>query len=183
MQVTDTAIADVKILVPRRFGDERGYFCETWNRRALSDLGFDLDFVQDNHSLSTQAGVVRGLHFQTPPFAQDKLVRVSRGSVIDVAVDVRRSSPTFGRHVAVELSADNGRQLLIPIGFAHGFVTLEPDTEVQYKVTSYYAPDHDAGVIFSDQQLAIDWGIDPADAIVSAKDAALPALRDAELFD
>ncbi|MHC4994417.1 MAG: dTDP-4-dehydrorhamnose 3,5-epimerase [Planctomycetota bacterium] len=184
MEVIETAIPDVKIIVPQRFGDHRGFFSETYNARKMSEAGIGLDFVQDNHSLSAQKGVVRGLHFQVPPFAQDKLVRVSRGAVIDVAVDIRRSSPTFGQHVAITLSADNWRQLLIPKGFAHGFVTLQPDTEVQYKVTADYAPDCDRGVMWNDPALAIDWGLHADDAILSEKDTALPLLEDCEdLFD
>jgi dTDP-4-dehydrorhamnose 3,5-epimerase len=124
---------------PKRFNDHRGFFSETFSRRALAAIGFDLEFVQENHSLSSQSGVVRGLHFQAPPHGQDKLVRVTRGRILDVAVDIRKGSPTFGRHVAVELSAENWRQLLVPKGFAHGFCTLEPDCEVVYKVTDYYA--------------------------------------------
>src|SRR5258705_75276 len=143
MEVTPTAIADVKRLKPKKFGDHRGFFSETYNKQTLAKAGITLDFVQDNHSLSAQRGVVRGLHFQLPPFGQDKLLRVVRGRVFDVAVDLRRSSPTFGKHVTAELSADNWTQILVPIGFAHGFVTLEENTEVIYKVTSYYAPTHD----------------------------------------
>jgi dTDP-4-dehydrorhamnose 3,5-epimerase len=132
------------------------------------------EFVQDNQSLSVEKGVVRGLHYQSPPFAQDKLVRVVRGRILDVAVDIRKGSPTYGDHVAVELSAENWRQLLAPIGFAHGFVTLEPNTEVVYKVTNYYAPDHDHGVLWSDPEIGVDWGVSPEAAIVSDKDRAQP---------
>lgn len=161
------------VVEPKKFGDHRGFFSETYNRARMAELGFDLEFVQDNHALSAQVGVVRGLHFQSPPFAQDKLVRVARGAILDVAVDIRRGSPTFGDHAAVELSAANWRQLLAPAGFAHGYVTLEPDTEVIYKVTAYYAPDHDHGVLWSDPDLGIDWGIGPEAAILSEKDRAL----------
>jgi len=178
LTIEDTAIPAVKIITTRRFGDERGFFTETWNRRRFAEAGIDLDFVQDNHSLSGPAGTVRGLHFQSPPFAQDKLVRVVRGRILDVAVDIRRSSPTYGRHVAVELSAENGRQLLVPVGFAHGFCTLAPDTEVIYKVTAYYAPEHDHGLAFDDPDLAIDWPVTRAAAILSPKDRAHPRLTD-----
>lgn len=178
LTIEDTAIPAVKIITTRRFGDERGFFTETWNRRRFAEAGIDLDFVQDNHSLSGPAGTVRGLHFQSPPFAQDKLVRVVRGRILDVAVDIRRSSPTYGRHVAVELSAENGRQLLVPVGFAHGFCTLEPETEVVYKVTAYYAPEHDHGLAFDDPDLAIDWPVARAAAILSGKDRTHPRLAE-----
>jgi len=178
LTIEDTAIPAVKIITTRRFGDERGFFTETWNRCRFAEAGIDLDFVQDNHSLSGPAGTVRGLHFQSPPFAQDKLVRVVRGRILDVAVDIRRSSPTYGRHVAVELSAGNGRQLLVPVGFAHGFCTLEPDTEVVYKVTAYYAPEHDHGLAFDDPDLAIDWPVARAAAILSDKDRTHPRLAE-----
>lgn len=176
LTIEDTAIPAVKIITTRRFGDERGFFTETWNRRRFAEAGIDLDFVQDNHSLSGPAGTVRGLHFQSPPFAQDKLVRVVHGRILDVAVDIRRSSPTYGQHVAVELSAENGRQLLVPVGFAHGFCTLEPDTEVVYKVTAYYVPEHDHGLAFDDPDLAIDWPVAREAAILSGKDRSHPRL-------
>lgn len=176
--VENSALPDVKIVTPRRFGDHRGFFCETWSRKAFAEAGIDLDFVQDNHSLSAAAGTLRGLHFQSPPAAQDKLVRCTRGRIRDVAVDIRRSSGTFGKHVAVELSAENGRQLLVPAGFAHGFVTLEPDTEVQYKVTAPYAPENDEGLAFDDPALGIDWGL-PAEALtLSDKDRRHPRLSE-----
>src|SRR6201996_3141249 len=146
MQVEETAIPAVKIVTPKKHGDARGFFSEVYNRSDWEKAGLGLTFVQDNHSFSATVGTLRGLHFQTPPFAQDKLVRCPRGRILDVAVDIRRSSPTFGRHVAVELSAENWRQLLVPVGFAHGFCTLEPDTEGLYKVTGYYAPAHDHGL-------------------------------------
>ncbi len=178
MEITDTAIPGVKILVPKKFGDQRGFFSETYNRQQLAKAGIDLTFVQDNHSLSAQRGVIRGLHFQVPPFAQDKLVRVIRGRIFDAAVDLRRSSPTFGKHVAVELSAENWKQMLVPIGFAHGFVTLEPNTEVLYKVTNYYSPAHDRGVLWNDPGLGIAWPIAPHEAILSDKDKAQPRFAD-----
>ncbi|MFN3644833.1 MAG: dTDP-4-dehydrorhamnose 3,5-epimerase [Gemmobacter sp.] len=173
-----TAIPDVRIVTPRRFGDDRGWFSETWSRRALAAQGIDVDFVQDNQSFSRPVGTLRGLHMQRPPHAQAKLVRVLRGRILDVAVDIRRASPTYGRWVAVELSAADGRQLFIPEGFLHGFVTREPETEVAYKCNAYYAPDCEGAVRWDDPDLAIDWGIAPGDAILSAKDAAAPAFRD-----
>ena len=184
MEIHQTAIPDVKLITPRKFGDHRGFFSETYNRKAMAEAGVDLDFVQDNHSLSGEKGVLRGLHFQTPPYAQDKLVRVTRGAILDVAVDLRRGSPTFGQHIAAEISAENWKQILVPIGFAHGFLTLEPDTEVVYKVTNYYAPDHDRGMLWNDPDLGIDWPIDPADVILSDKDKAQPRFADLpEAFD
>lgn len=180
MDVLETEIPEVKVLVPKRFGDSRGWFSETWNRRTLAQAGIDLEFVQDNHSLSVPAGTIRGLHFQTPPFAQDKLVRVLRGAILDVAVDLRRASTTFGRHVSVRLDASEGLQLLVPAGFAHGFATIEPDTEVFYKVTNYYSPEHDRGLLWNDPDLGIDWGIDPERVLLSDKDRRQPRLRDIE---
>ncbi|MBD3403840.1 dTDP-4-dehydrorhamnose 3,5-epimerase [candidate division GN15 bacterium] len=176
MQVIDTAIEDVKILIPRRHGDERGFFCETYNREAIARLGIECDWVQDNQAFSAERGVVRGLHFQLQPYAQDKLVRVSRGAILDVAVDIRPDSPTYGRHVAVELTADEGNQLLVPIGFAHGYCTLVPDTEVLYKVSNFYAPDYERSVLWNDPALAIPWPFGPADAILSEKDKNAPIL-------
>ncbi|MBO9476118.1 dTDP-4-dehydrorhamnose 3,5-epimerase [Shimia sp. R11_0] len=178
MHVEETAIAGLKVLTPRRFGDSRGFFSESWNKKTLSDHGIDLEFVQDNHSLSAKAGTVRGLHFQAPPHAQAKLVRCGRGALLDVAVDIRLNSPTYGRWFAVELSAQNGRQILIPAGFAHGFVTLVEDTEIIYKCTDYYAPDCDRSLRFDDPDLAIDWGLRREEAILSEKDAMAPALSD-----
>jgi dTDP-4-dehydrorhamnose 3,5-epimerase len=171
MVVRETALPGVRVIEPRRFGDARGFFSETWSRRALAEAGINLDFVQDNQSWSAQVGTVRGLHLQTPPFAQDKLVRVVRGRILDVAVDVRRGSPTYGGWVAEELSRDNGRQLLVPAGFLHGFATLEPDTDVVYKVSAYYAGANDVSVKWDDPDLAIAWGVDPSAAVVSDKDA------------
>ncbi|MDT8853530.1 dTDP-4-dehydrorhamnose 3,5-epimerase [Paracoccaceae bacterium Fryx2] len=172
MHIEQTALPGVLILQPRRFGDDRGFFSEVWSRATLQAHGIDIDFVQDNHSLSRAAGVVRGLHYQSPPHAQDKLVRVGAGAVLDVAVDVRRGSPTYGRWVGVELSAENGRQLLIPKGFLHGFVTRAPDTELLYKCSDVYAPGCDGAVRFDDPDLGIDWGIRADAAILSAKDRA-----------
>lgn len=179
LTVERCAIPEVMVIEPKRFGDSRGFFSETWSRRAFAEAtGLDAAFVQDNHSLSAERGVIRGLHFQTPPHAQGKLLRVTRGSIIDVAVDIRRGSPTFGRHVAVEISAENWRQLWVPPGFAHGFCTLEPDTEVQYKVTAYYAPDHDRGLAFDDPALGIAWPVEPAAAVLSDRDRRHPLLAD-----
>lgn len=178
MLVEISAIPEVKIITPKRLGDRRGFFSEVYARKAFAAAGIDLDFVQDNHSRSREVGTIRGLHFQAPPFAQVKLVRVTRGRILDVAVDLRRSSPTFGRHVAVELSEENWRQLLVPIGFAHGFCTLEPDTEVLYKVTNDYAPAHDFGVAFDDPTLAIAWPVETEKAILSDRDRRHPRLAD-----
>jgi dTDP-4-dehydrorhamnose 3,5-epimerase len=178
LSVEETAIPAVKIVTPKKFGDHRGFFSETWSRKAFAEVGIDLDFVQDNQSLSGPVGTLRGLHFQSPPFAQDKLVRVTRGRILDVAVDIRASSPTFGKHVAVELSAENWRQLLVPVGFAHGFVTLEPDTEVIYKVTAPYAPENDHGLAFDDPALGIDWRLPLSGLTLSDKDRKHPRLAE-----
>lgn len=180
MNVTALAIADVKLIAPKIFRDDRGFFSETFNLRALASGGVTGDFVQDNHSLSVQKGVVRGLHYQLPPAAQDKLVRVTRGSILDVAVDIRKGSPTYGRHVTVILSADNWEQLWVPKGFAHGFCTLEPNTEVVYKVTDYYAPEFDRGLRWNDPDLDIKWPVAAERAILSAKDAITPLFRELE---
>ncbi len=178
MQFEDTEIPDVKIVTPKRHGDARGFFSEVYKQSDWRNAGLDLAFVQDNHSYSAPAGTLRGLHFQIDPAAQDKLVRVVRGCILDVAVDIRRSSPTFGRHVAVELSAQNWRQLLVPIGFAHGFVTLDPDTEVLYKVTSLYSPAHDRGLAWDDPDLGIDWRIPAGGPLLSERDRQWPRLCD-----
>ena len=163
-------IPDVKILRTERFVDERGYFTETYNRRAFAEIGIDLEFVQDNHSLTVDKGTVRGLHFQAPPYAQDKLVRVIRGKILDVAVDIRRSSKTFGKHVSAVIDAEEGDQILVPKGFAHGFLTLMPETEVVYKVTNYYSREHDMGLAWNDPDLGIEWGIHPRAVTISDKD-------------
>jgi dTDP-4-dehydrorhamnose 3,5-epimerase len=181
MQVSETAIPVVKILTPRKHGDHRGFFSEIYSRKAMRELaGIDLEFVQDNHSLSAEKGVLRGLHFQIAPMAQDKLIRVVHGAILDVAVDIRRGSPTFGKHVSAVLSAENWKQILIPIGFAHGFVTLESNTEVVYKVTNYYSPAHDRGILWNDPALGIDWGVSAGAAVLSEKDRKNPTLADAK---
>ena len=175
MKAERLAIPEVMVLTPRRFGDARGFFTETYNARMFAETtGQALTFVQDNLSFSAVVGTVRGLHFQTPPHAQDKLVTALRGSILDVAVDLRAGSPTYGRHVAVRLDADTGNQAFVPVGFAHGFCTLEPDTLVAYKVTDFYAPQHDSGLLWSDADLGIEWPITPDRACLSDKDAALP---------
>ncbi len=176
MQVDETKLSGVMILTPKRFGDARGWFSETWNVDVMARAGLDLRFVQDNHSFSATVGTLRGLHYQRPPHAQDKLVRCSRGMIFDVAVDFRGGSPTFGQWVGVELSAENGRQLLVPKGFLHGFVTRMADTEVQYKCTDIYAPECDGAVRWDDPEIGIDWGV--TEPVLSAKDAAAPLLRD-----
>lgn len=174
----DTAIPDVKLVTPRRHGDARGFFSEVYKKSDWQAAGLILDFVQDNHSLSEPVGTLRGLHFQVGSFAQDKLVRVVRGRIFDVAVDIRRSSPTFGKHVAVELSADNWRQLLVPIGFAHGFLTLEPGTEVLYKVTAPYSASDDRGLAWDDPDLGIVWPLPAGGPTLSDKDRKWPRLKD-----
>ncbi|WP_373006383.1 dTDP-4-dehydrorhamnose 3,5-epimerase [Hyphomonas sp.] len=171
MIVEPLAIPDVKLVTPSRFGDDRGFFSETYNAETFSAAGIEADFVQDNHSLSTQTGTLRGLHFQAPPFAQSKLVRVLRGAILDVAVDIRRNSPTYGKWVSAELSATNGVQIFVPRGFLHGFVTREPDTEIAYKVDNYYSRECDGAVQWNDPALAIDWGLPADGAILSDKDA------------
>jgi dTDP-4-dehydrorhamnose 3,5-epimerase len=171
------AIPDVVVLKPKRHGDERGFFVETYSKLTLAEAGIDLNFVQDNLSHSRQVGTLRGLHYQTPPFAQAKLVQVIRGRILDVAVDIRRASATFGKHVAAELSAENGEQILVPVGFAHGFCTLEPDTIVTYKVTNYYSAAHDFGVHWNDPELKINWPVSADDVEISLKDAKQPALE------
>lgn len=178
MLVEDTAIPEVKCIVPRVFEDTRGWFSESWNARTFAEAGIAAEFVQDNQSLSRRVHTLRGLHFQTAPHAQGKLVRCIAGRMRDIAVDLRRGSPTYGRHVAVELSAENHVQLWIPPGFAHGFVTLEPDTRIFYKVTDYYAPECDAGVAWDDPDLAVDWGVPAEEVSMSDRDRALPRLAE-----
>ncbi len=174
MQLEQTALEGVLVLTPQRFGDARGWFSETWNEASARDLGLNLLFCQDNHSFSAAKGTLRGLHYQRPPMAQDKLVRCTRGAIFDVAVDVRAGSSRFGAWVGVELTPENGKQLLVPKGFLHGFLTLTEDTEVQYKCTNPYAPDCDGAVAWD--SVGIDWPFPPAS--LSAKDAAAPAFAD-----
>ena len=178
MEVEALAIPDVKLIRPKKFGDARGFFSEVYSKSALAGAGINMEFVQDNHSRSARKGTIRGLHFQTQPFGQDKLVRVTRGSILDVAVDLRRASPTYGQHVSAVISAANWTQILVPIGFAHGFCTLEDDTEVLYKVSNVYAPANDGGVIWNDPDIGIDWPLDGAEPVLSDKDPKLPRLRD-----
>ena len=178
MDIEPLAIPDVKLIRPKRFGDARGFFSEVYSKAALAKAGITMEFVQDNHSRSAKVGTIRGLHFQTRPFGQDKLVRVAKGRILDVAVDVRRASPTFGKYVAAELSADNWTQILVPIGFAHAFCTLEPDTEVLYKVSNVYAPANDGGILWNDPDIGIEWPLDGIEPTLSDKDAKLPRLRD-----
>ncbi|ABC24634.1 dTDP-4-dehydrorhamnose 3,5-epimerase [Rhodospirillum rubrum] len=178
VEVTHLDIAEVKILRPAKFGDDRGFFSETYNKVALAEVGITLEFIQDNHSFSAKAGTVRGLHFQTPPFAQDKLIRVVRGALFDVAVDLRVGSPTYGQSVSAVISAAAWNQILIPAGFAHGLCTIEPDTEVLYKVSAPYSPDHDKGLLWNDPALGIEWPVSPGAAILSDKDARQPVLAD-----
>lgn len=179
MKAHRTGIRDVLIIEPQAFKDERGWFAETYSQKKFLDLGISIEFVQDNHSFSALAGTLRGLHFQKEPHAQTKLVRCSRGSIRDVAVDLRMGSPTYRKYVMVELSALNSLQLLIPKGFAHGFLTLKTDVEVQYKVDRHYCKDSDRGIRFDDPEIGIDWGWD-GDIHLSRKDASAPLLRDVD---
>lgn len=176
--VDSLAIPEVKIIRPKKHGDARGFFSETFSQRDLQDAGIDIAFVQDNHAFSAEKGTVRGLHFQTPPFAQDKLVRVVRGAIFDVAVDLRFGSPTYGQHVSAVISAEEWNQILVPVGFAHGLVTLEPNTEVLYKVSNYYSPEHDKGILWNDPALEFEWPVDEAEALLSDKDKRQPRLAD-----
>lgn len=181
-EIRPTRLDGVLEIVPARFGDARGFFSETYNAARLASSGIDLTFVQDNHSLSARRGVLRGLHYQLPPRAQDKLVRVVRGAIFDVAVDIRRGSPTFAQWVGIELSAEKWNQLLVPKGFAHGFVTLTENTEVVYKVTDYYSPEHDRSIRYDDPDIAIDWPITAGDLQLSDKDLAAARLAEADVF-
>ncbi len=183
MNFIRTNIPDVIIIEPTVHGDERGYFVETFRQDKLEEfLGFKVNFCQDNESKSSR-GVLRGLHYQLYPAAQTKLVRVIQGKVLDVAVDIRKESPTFGQHVSVELSGENKRQLFVPRGFAHAFVVLEDDTTFAYKVDNYYSPENDSGIAFDDDSIGIDWGIDSSELKLSDKDTKQPLLKDAKLFD
>ena len=173
MEVIPTPLADVLVLKPKRLRDSRGFFSETYSKRRLADAGLNVDFVQDNVSVSS-ARTLRGLHFQKTPFAQVKLVSVMQGAARDVVVDLRQTSRTFGRHFSIFLSGEEGNQIYVPIGFAHGFLTLEPDTMLSYKVSNYYSPEHDSGIRFDDPRLGIDWGLNLASILTSEKDRRLP---------
>lgn len=178
IEVISLEIPEVKLITPKKHGDARGFFSETYNKTTFAAHGINLDFVQDNQSFSAQPGTLRGLHYQSPPFAQDKLVRVVRGRILDVAVDLRRNSPTFGKWVAAEISAEKWNQILVPIGFAHGICTLEPDTELLYKVTNFYSAQHDFGIRWNDPDLGIDWPFNEKDMVLSDKDTKQPFLKD-----
>lgn len=178
MKIVKTDIEDVYIIEPKVFGDHRGWFIETYSKEKFKELGIDIDFIQDNHSLSAQKGTLRGMHYQLEPKAQTKLVRCTKGKILDVAVDLRAGSPTYKKWVAVELSEDNKKQLLVPKGFAHGFLTLTDDTEVQYKVDEYYSPENDRGIRFDDPEIGVDWGIE--NPILSEKDLNAPFLKDGD---
>jgi len=182
MDIRKFKIPDVKLIVPKRFGDGRGYFSEIWSDRRFREEVANVTFVQDNQSMSAKKGTVRGLHFQKPPFAQGKLIHVVTGAIFDVAVDIRTGSPTYKRHVAIRLDTVEGAQLWVPPGFLHGFCTLEDDTIVQYKVTSYYSPSHDAGVLWNDPELNIHWPVDVGCAALSDKDRCLPRFHDISDF-
>ncbi|MEM7464092.1 MAG: dTDP-4-dehydrorhamnose 3,5-epimerase [Pseudomonadota bacterium] len=171
-------IPEIREIIPDIHRDSRGFFSEVYNENTLHDLGVDIKWVQDNHSVSTEKGVLRGLHFQIPPFDQDKLVRVIHGSILDVVVDIRNGSPSFGQHVCLVVSKEKWNQILVPKGFAHGFVTLEPDTEVIYKVSAPYSKEHDRVIRYDDPDLAIDWQFEESELSMSKKDAAAPRLRD-----
>jgi dTDP-4-dehydrorhamnose 3,5-epimerase len=183
MEIRPTTIPDVRLITPARHGDHRGFLSEVYSRKALAAAGIDLEFVQDNHTLSADGGTVRGLHYQVAPMAQAKLVRVIRGAIFDVAVDLRRHSPTFGRHVAAVISAEAWNQIFLPVGFAHGFCTLTPDAEVLYRVSNYYSPAHERGLLWNDPALAIAWPPAAAQPILSERDRSHPRLSDlADLF-
>jgi dTDP-4-dehydrorhamnose 3,5-epimerase len=171
-------IPDVKIIRPKRDGDQRGFFSETYSQKAFAEAGIAVEFVQDNHTFSAAKGTLRGLHFQTPPFAQAKLVRVVRGAILDVAVDLRVGSPTYGKHVSMVISAAEWNQVYVPIGFAHGLLTLEPDTEVLYKVSNFYAPAHDKGIRWNDASLEIEWPMSAENLVMSERDKVLPLLAE-----
>lgn len=178
MEFIETALDGVVEIRAKRFGDDRGWFSETYKQHTLRDAGIDIDFVQDNESFSAPTGTLRGLHYQTAPHAQDKLIRVIHGSILDVAVDIRRASPTFGQHVAVTLTEQNANQLLVPAGFAHGFCTLEPDTRVAYKVSGQYAPDCERAIRWDDADLAVAWQLPATGPTLSEKDEIAPLLAD-----
>jgi len=183
VEVRQLGLEGVVEITPRKFGDSRGFFSETYKAADLKAAGIDLDFVQDNHSLSSEAGTVRGLHYQLPPFAQDKLVRVTRGAVLDVVADIRRSSPTFGKWVSLEVSADKWNQILVPKGFAHGLITLVENTEVLYKVSGVYSKEHDRSIRYDDPAIGIDWPSVGGQRHLSEKDMNAPLMADAQVFD
>lgn len=178
MQIEELPLKGAFVLTPKKFGDARGFFSETFSQRAFAEIVPDVHFVQDNHSLSRDAGVLRGLHFQSPPHAQGKLVRVTSGKVLDVIVDLRNGSPTYGDHAGVEISAENWKQLWVPPGFAHAFCTLEPNTEFCYKVTDFYAPECDSGIAYNDPDLGINWPMTDENLILSDKDKALQSFAE-----
>lgn len=180
MKIEKTSLPDVLMITPNRFGDERGFFSESWSKKAFEAADLSFDFVQDNHSMSAKAGTLRGLHYQSPPHAQDKLVRCGRGALLDVAVDIRKGSPDYGRWVAVELSFENGRQLLVPKGFLHGFISLMPDTEIVYKCTDFYSQECDGAVRWDDPAIGIDWQLGGVAPVLSDKDIKAPYLADIE---
>lgn len=176
MELERTKLPEVIVLTPKKLTDARGFFSETFSEKTWQQAGLHYHFVQDNHTKSAEKGVVRGLHYQIAPRAQAKLVRVVHGAILDVVVDIRRASPTFGQHVAFVLSSANWKQMLVPIGFAHGYVTLEPNSEVQYKVTDFYAPECERGILWNDPALGIDWGVTPESAQIADRDMKLPHL-------
>lgn len=180
MQFQKTAISEVVIVIPKRIGDSRGYFSETFRQDMFAENIGNFELIQDNQSLSAEIGTIRGLHFQLDPCAQGKLVRCIAGAIFDVAVDIRRGSPTYGKHVTAELTADNGHQLWVPRGFAHGFCTVEPNSIISYKVTSYYSPAHDRGLLWNDPEIGIQWPVDEGKAVLSTKDKFQPRLADLE---
>ncbi|MDX1682245.1 MAG: dTDP-4-dehydrorhamnose 3,5-epimerase [Phycisphaeraceae bacterium] len=183
LHVEATTIDGIRLVTPARHGDDRGWLSETFNHRELEAAGIAFSFVQENHSFSADRGTIRGLHFQVAPHAQAKLVRVTAGAILDVAVDMRTGSETYGQHVAVRLDAQIGQQLLIPSGFAHGFCTLQDDTEVLYKISDYYAPDCERGISVADPALAIDWPVDLNQAILSDRDRQWPSLDEYQSGD
>lgn len=180
MDITETKLPGVKIITPKRIGDSRGWFCETFNQRLFGEAGITCAFVQDNQSFSAARGTLRGLHYQKPPFAQDKLIRVLKGAILDVAVDIRKNSPTYGQHVTARLSAAEGNQFFVPAGFAHGILTLEPDTELFYKVSNFYSAANDCGIRWNDPTLNVAWGVDEASVMLSDKDKTQPLFADCD---
>ncbi|MAU37752.1 MAG: dTDP-4-dehydrorhamnose 3,5-epimerase [Flavobacteriales bacterium] len=178
MEIKKTDLDGVFLLKPTVFGDHRGFFMESYTKRKFEEIGIDYDLIQDNHSLSTESGTLRGLHYQTNPMALTKIVRCIRGEILDVVVDIRKGSPTFGKWISAKLSAENKMQIVVPKGFAHGICTLEDNTEIMYKVDQYYSPEHDKGVLWSDPELGIEWLVE--NPILSEKDKEQPLLKDAE---